>query len=172
MTFVWDHPPRLSTHRLHLRALTPADRHDLFGIYGDPVVMQHASDPPFPDVTFVDQTLTSVAALFQQQQSIEWGMTMHTDDHVIGTCGIHSFTDQRNAAEIGCLLQQAYWGQSLMREALEVVIQFGFTELQLDMLHADIDAPNTRSIRLFQRLGFCQEHPDSTIYTLKKPPSL
>lgn len=155
--FMWDKIPSLITPHVHLRALTPHDRHDLLAMYGDPEVMCYTSDPPFPDLTFVDQLLTSVTTLFQQRDSLEWGLTLPTGSQVIGTCGFHSFNDQRNAAEVGCILHQAYWEQSLMRAALEPVIEFGFTQLQLDRLYADIDAPNSRSIRLFQRLGFRQE---------------
>jgi RimJ/RimL family protein N-acetyltransferase len=39
---------------------------------------------------------------------------------VIETCSTHSFNEQWNAAKIGCLLNSSYWGQSLMRDALEV----------------------------------------------------
>ena len=167
--FMWDKIPSLITPRLHLRALTPHDRHDLLAMYGDPEVMCYTSDLPFPDLTFVDQLLDSVATLFQQRESLEWGITLTTGSQVIGTCGLHSFNKRRNTAEVGCILHRAYWGQSLMRAALEIVIEFGFTRLRLDRLHADIDAPNSRSIRLFQRLGFRSECAESTIYTRHKP---
>lgn len=166
--FTWENLPLLTTTRLSLRALTQLDRQALFAIYGDAEVMQYASDPAFPDLSYVDQMLASVETLFQQRQSIEWGITLLHDDVVIGTCGLHSFDFERGSAEIGCLLKRAYWGQSLMREALEAVIAFGFTVLTLNTLQADIDAPNTRSMLLFQRLGFAQEGDAGTIYTRRR----
>jgi [ribosomal protein S5]-alanine N-acetyltransferase len=166
--FTWKTLPLLTTSRLHLRALTQLDRQALFAIYGDAEVMHYASDPPFPDLSYVDQMLTSVATLFQQRQSIEWGITLQHDDAVIGTCGLHSFDFAQGSAEIGCLLMRSYWGQSLMRQALEAVIAFGFDVLKLNTIHADIDAPNIRSIRLFQRLGFAQEDGKGTIYTRRR----
>jgi ribosomal-protein-alanine N-acetyltransferase len=165
--FVWDSVPVLKTARLKLRALTPPDREALFAIYGDSAVMRYASDPAFPNLAYVDMMLVSVATLFQRRESLEWGLALHTGDQVIGTCGVHSFDSGRLEAEIGCLLHRAFWGQSLMREALEAVIAFSFDGLHLHALHADIDAPNTRSLSLFRRLGFQPAARGETIYTLR-----
>jgi RimJ/RimL family protein N-acetyltransferase len=162
--FAWDHLPELRTARLLLRTMTPVDRHALLEIYGDPEVMHYASDPPFTDVTTVDQMLSSVAQLFAERQSLEWGIQLHTDPLLIGTCGLHSFQETPATAEIGCLLRRSHWGQSLMREALEAVMLFGVGQLRLSQIEAEIDAPNQRSIALFTRLGFRQQPDAETRY--------
>jgi [ribosomal protein S5]-alanine N-acetyltransferase len=156
--FRWDAAPTLHTPRLHLRELTSADSTDLFAIYGDAVVMEYASDPAFPDLSYVDQMLASVARLFAQRVAIEWRLCLRGEDRVIGTCGLHSFDPVQPIAEVGCILARPYWGQGLMQEALTHVIDFGFESLDLQALKADVDAPNIRSHALFQRLGFI---PDS-----------
>ena len=161
--FVWDAVPTLRTPRLALRALTAADRADLFAIYGDAEVMAFTSDPAFPDLSYVDQMLASVARLFAERASLEWGVSLPTAGRIIGTCGLHSFDAEQQCAEIGCILGRAYWGQGLMREALSAVMAFGFDRCGLQMLKADIDAPNVRSLALFQRLGFTPESAGSTV---------
>ena len=69
--FSWNNVPVLSTTRLYLRALDTSDQHHLFQIYGDPEVMQFASDPAFPNISYIEQMLTSVHTLFDQRQAIE-----------------------------------------------------------------------------------------------------
>jgi len=152
--FNWTVLPKLRSTRLLLRALSPADSADLFAIYGDPEVMEFASDPPFADAYMVVHMLGSIDRLFREGQAIEWGVVHADEQRVIGTCGLHSFTADGSAAEIGCLLARRHWGQGLMTEALTPVIDLAFTTLGLTALLADIDAPNQRSQRLFQRLGF------------------
>lgn len=152
--FAWNAPPTLRTERLLLRALAPADSADLFAIYGDPEVMAFAGDPPFADPAVVAQMLASVERLFRAGEALEWGVVHAQERRVIGTCGIHSFTADGSAAEVGCLLARRYWGQGLMAEALTGVIGFAFETLGVTTLLADIDAPNLRSQRLFRRLGF------------------
>jgi RimJ/RimL family protein N-acetyltransferase len=152
--FDWATLPEMRTQRLLLRALTAADSADVFAIYGDPEVMEFAGDPPFDDPGLVAQMLGSVDHLFRERQALEWGIVHAQEGRVIGTCGIHSFAADGTAAELGCLLARRAWGQGLMAEALVSLIDLGFATLGLAALRADIDAPNLRSRRLFQRLGF------------------
>lgn len=166
--FEWDHLPVLTTTRLDLRALTPADAADLFAIYGDPAVMEFSSDPPFPDQSYIAQMLGSVQQLFQERQSIEWGIVLRAERRVVGTCGLHSFDEAARSAEVGCLLARQSWGQGIMREALTSVIQFGFDRFDLQALRADIDAPNMRSLALFARLGFSPIAEGSTLLGLAR----
>ena len=150
----WQELPQLTTPRLTLRSITPSDDDDLFTIYGDPEVMQFASDPPFTDRVQVAQLRVSVARLLAERISIEWGIVVNQDARLVGTCGLHSFTPDRTQAEIGCLLARAAWGQGIMFEALSAVIHFGCQTLALQMIVANIDARNYRSLALFDRLGF------------------
>lgn len=164
--FGWDALPTLRTPRLDLRALTMADRADLFAIYGDAEVMAFTSDPAFPDLSYVDQMLVSMARLFTERASIEWGVSLRAEGRIIGTCGLHSFDTEQQGAEIGCILGRAYWGQGLMQEALSAVIAFGFDRFYLQTIKADIDAPNLRSLALFQRLGFVPTAAGNTVLIL------
>lgn len=139
-----------------------ADVSDLFAIYGDPEVMRYASDLPFSEPATVLTMLESVNRLLAAGASLEWGIEKKPHGHLIGTVGLHSFEPSRTAAEVGCLLVKPAWGQGYMREALHPVMNYARDELGLKRLVADMDAANTRSIRLFESLGFC--HQARTIY--------
>lgn len=88
-----------------------------------------------------------------------WGIFEKGTGMLIGTCGYHCWSqDSSNSeAEIGYDLGRAYWGQGLMREVLETVIPFGFTEMKLRKILASVAPRNERSIRLLCRLGFESE---------------
>jgi RimJ/RimL family protein N-acetyltransferase len=60
------------------------------------------------------------------------------------------------------MLARAAWGRGVMREALPELFRYAQDTLDVRLLRADIDAPNLRSIRLFERLGFAHAH--TTIY--------
>lgn len=166
--FDWTILPELPSERMLLRALRPADTADLFAIYGDPEVMEFAGDPPFADPGVVAQMLASVDRLFRERQALEWGIVHRQEQRVVGTCGIHSFTADGSAAEVGCLLARRHWGQGLMAEALASVIDLAFDALGLTSLLADIDAPNQRSQRLFRRLGFQPGPTRAPLLTLSR----
>lgn len=166
-TFSGDHRPTLLTLRLELRALVLNDHDDLFAIYGDPKVMQFTSDPTFPDGTYINQLFVSVERLFAEQQALLWGVALRDTGRIVGTCELHSFEPDDRRAEIGCMLARAYWGRSLMREALTAVIEFGVGNLGLATLRADIDVPNAQSRALFQRLGFQSVVGSPTLFELQ-----
>ncbi|MGF1689158.1 GNAT family N-acetyltransferase [Photobacterium japonica] len=162
--------PTLQGVRLTLRPIMFSDREDLFAIYGNAEVMKYTDEPPFPTLETVDQMLASVTALERADASYEWAITLVSDgasdkstdtrervittrEKMIGTCGLHSFNDDRTQCEVGCMLNAHYWRQGYMTEALQVLMDHAAT-LGITELWAEIDAANVASISLFTHLGF------------------
>lgn len=154
--------PTIETERLLLRAMGPEDGPALLAIYGDPEVMRYASDEPFADLETVGLMLASVARLLAAGESLEWAVVERATGQVVGTCGLHSFDEAADAAEVGCMLARAAWGRGLMGEALPALFRYAGEGLGVRLLRADIDAPNLRSIGLFARLGFA--HSGGSLY--------
>lgn len=143
----------LETERLLLRAVAITDVTNLQAIYGDPQVMRYASDPAFMHESAYVQTVASIHRYLLEDQGIEWGVVLKSSAVMVGVVGLHHFEGVQ--AEIGCLLAREYWGRGLMREA--VLAMQGFAPgVGLARLHAEIDAGNVRSERLFAGLGFVQ----------------
>ncbi|MCX7126528.1 GNAT family N-acetyltransferase [Aeromonas sp.] len=97
--------------------------------------------------------MASVVRLEQTGESLEWAIVERKSNKVIGTCGLHSFSEAGYCCEVGCLLNAAYWRRGLMSEALQLLFTHAGT-LGVTRLTADIDADNVRSIALFEKLGF------------------
>jgi RimJ/RimL family protein N-acetyltransferase len=154
--------PTLETERLLLRPMREGDTPALFAIYGDPEVIRYAGDEPFPDEATVSVMLRSVARLLAAGESLEWALVEKASGQLVGTCGLHSFDEEHDAAEVGCMLARAAWGRGVMQEALPALFGYAQDMLGVRLLRADIDAPNLRSVRLFERLGFAHTH--TTIY--------
>ncbi|NJM07110.1 GNAT family N-acetyltransferase [Candidatus Gracilibacteria bacterium] len=155
--------PLLTTDRLQLRQMQDEDASALYTIYGDPEVMRYASDEPFADPDTVRTMLDSVAQLLAAGASLEWAVVETANDQLVGTCGLHSFDEAANSAEVGCLLARVAWGRGFMGEALTAICDYA-RSLDIARLRADIDSANERSIRLFRRLGFVHRH--DTYYEL------
>lgn len=93
--------------------------------------------------------------------SLHWGICPRGTDAVVGTCGFYrGFAG--NAGEIGYVLREAYRGRGLMTEALQLVIDFGLRELELDEVVAYTEADNRASIRVLERLGLQRVPSDQT----------
>lgn len=73
---------------------------------------------------------------------------------IIGDLGLHFLKDQSKQALIGCTLSKAHHGKGYATEAIRAIIDYLFNELNKNLIIASIDPGNTKSIRLFERLGF------------------
>ncbi|AXT70955.1 GNAT family N-acetyltransferase [Vibrio sp. dhg] len=145
--------PELLGSRVTLRTITAHDADDLFEIYGDSQTMEFASDAVFTSQDMIQQMLESVARLEKSGESLEWAIADKRTNKVIGTCGLHTFSDCGKACEVGCLLNSDYWRQGYMSEALSVLFLHA-KSLGITKLYADIDDGNFRSQALFKKLGF------------------
>ena len=80
------------------------------------------------------------------------------DKRPIGDIGLnHINWVNRNAnifAEIG---EPEYWGKGIVGEAAKLMINYGFSELNLHKIHASVYNPNERSLRAAEKLGFKKE---------------
>ncbi len=129
------------------------DSDDLFEIYSDIQTIEFASDPVFPSKDTIFQMLESVVQLEKLGESLEWAVLEQSTNKVIGTCGLHSFSDCGHSCEVGCLLNSSYWRQGYMSEALSLLFSHA-KSLGIEILYADIDKGNFRSKALFEKLGF------------------
>ncbi|MBM4854004.1 GNAT family N-acetyltransferase [Vibrio parahaemolyticus] len=145
--------PDLHGSRIVLRSIQTNDSDDLFEIYGDIQTMEFASDPVFTSKDMIVQMLESVIRLEKLGESLEWAIMDQTTSKVIGTCGLHSFSDNGDSCEVGCLLNSSYWRQGYMSEALSLLFSHA-KSLGIEKLYADIDESNFRSQALFNKLGF------------------
>ncbi|EGQ8961589.1 GNAT family N-acetyltransferase [Vibrio parahaemolyticus] len=145
--------PDLHGSRIVLRSIQTDDSDDLFEIYGDIQTMEFASDSVFTSKDLIVQMLESVVRLEKSGESLEWAVMEQATNKVIGTCGLHNFSDSGDSCEVGCLLNSSYWRQGYMSEALRLLFSHA-KSLGIQKLHADIDEGNFRSQALFNKLGF------------------
>ena len=76
---------------------------------------------------------------------------------MIGKIILFQYHQQNRRAEIGYILNHNYWRRGLMKQALQAVIDFAFTTLELHRIEADVDVDNTASLGLLESLGFERE---------------
>jgi RimJ/RimL family protein N-acetyltransferase len=146
----------IRTARLELRRLQLADVVALFEIHSDPAAMRYWDAPIWRDdergraMVARDLTLTT-------RDYLRLGVELAASGELLGTCALWGINAQCRRAEIGYILGSRSWGHGYMHEALSALLDYGFTELNLNRVEADTDPRNQRSARLLDRLGFSQE---------------
>ena len=146
----------LHTDRLVLRPLRETDAEALFAIFSDARVMRYWSTPPW---TSLQPAQDMIAADLAQttRDHLRLGIELSENGLFLGTCSLFSINCTCRRAEVGYGLGSFAWGQGYMHEALRTLLDFGFGELDLNRIEADIDPRNGASARTLERLGFTRE---------------
>jgi [ribosomal protein S5]-alanine N-acetyltransferase len=146
----------LQTHRLTLRPLRESDEHALFEIFSDSSVMRYWSTPPWTSPEPGRRMIASDMAQTTKDH-LRLGVEHNADASLIGTCTLFSINHTSRRAEIGYALRSVAWGHGYMLEALQRLLDYGFRELNLNRIEADIDPRNAASAKSLERIGFVKE---------------
>ena len=149
--------PNIEGERVRLRWLTTNDVNSLFSIFSDPKVMRYWSSLPLADVAAAEKLLAEIHSYFEKRNLFQWGVARQTDNRIIGTCTLFHLDPDNRRAEIGYALGSENWGKGYMGDALKLLLNFCFDNLNLHRLEADVDPQNTASIKVLERLGFQRE---------------
>ncbi|MHA2393343.1 MAG: GNAT family N-acetyltransferase [Promethearchaeota archaeon] len=80
------------------------------------------------------------------------------DKRPIGDIGLnHINWINRNANIFATIGEPEYWGKGIVGEAAKLLINYAFTELNLNKISASIHNPNQRSLRASEKLAFKEE---------------
>jgi len=147
----------LQTERLVLRAPVPADTDAIFAMRADPVVQRYGSHPPWTDrqtaVDWIERNARGMAA----GEHVQFVLERRADGVVVGSCTLYALDTQCRRADVGYALALAEWGRGYANEAVRTMLDWGFDELGLNRVEADIDPRNLPSARALERLGFTRE---------------
>ena len=147
----------LTTDRLRLRPYVASDAEALFSIYSDVRVMRYWSYPPWPTIDKAHEMIAQDATALAAGDHLRLGLETRGEARLIGHCSLFHLNAQCQRAEIGYGLSFDAWGHGYMHEALTAVLSYGFAELALNRVEADIDPRNAVSAKTLERLGFQRE---------------
>ena len=149
--------PILTTNRLTLRPLTMDDAADLFAVFSDPAVVRYWSAEPWTSVTNAQDAIALALEAYREQNEVRFGIELAETGALVGTVNLHHVFPQNRRCEIGYALASPCWGKGYASEALSAALDYGFHELRLNRVEADIDPRNAASSAVLERMGFRKE---------------
>jgi [ribosomal protein S5]-alanine N-acetyltransferase len=149
--------PTLRAKRVMLRPIAASDALVLFSLFSDRDVTRFWSRPPMTHLAQARKLVRDIRAGYRSGESLQFGIARCDDAALIGTCTLFHFYPACRRAEIGYALGRPHWGHGYMHEALQRLLAYGFDELDLNRVEADIDPRNEGSARTLARLGFAKE---------------
>ncbi len=149
--------PILESERLSLRKIILTDAPELFELRTGEKTMKFIDKDKIASVQVAQDMIQNMDFQMQNNAAIMWGITLPGFAPIIGTIGFWRIIKDHRRAEIGYMLNPAYWNKGYVSEAMNGVIDFGFNKMKLHTIEANINPHNLASRRVLEKQGFLQE---------------
>ena len=150
--------PDLATERLLLRKITQADVPAVFYLRSDPQILEYLSKEPITAIKEAEDFITRITNDQENNDGILWGIAVKEDPaQLIGTICYWRLDKGHYRAEIGYALVPAFWKKGIMKEAIQTVLEYGFTVMGLHSIEGRISPQNIASAAVLESTGFVRE---------------
>ena len=155
-TNFFDTFPVLETKRLKLIQITHQHAADIFAIFANNNVTEHYDCFSFTTLSEAESIISHHEKKFQTKTGIRWGITLKGCDNIIGTIGFNHFEIGRTGV-IGYELNEKFWSQGIITEAIKCITEFGFSIMSLRRIEASVAPENIASQKVLATNGFTKE---------------
>ncbi|MGX7418819.1 GNAT family N-acetyltransferase [Carnobacterium gallinarum] len=138
--------------RILLRPVQLSDAEDMFDYASDEETTQFV----FPCNKTIEDAEKSIAAYFLKEPAGKYAVVLKKNNKMIGTIDLRVEATNKSA-ELGYVLNKAYWGKGYMTESGKLLLDFAFTILNLEKVYSLHDSDNTSSGKVMKRLGMTYE---------------
>ncbi len=154
----------LETNHLLLRPWSETDAVDLFS-----QASHHEIGPAagWSVHRSVEESREIIKTVLSQPET--YALVLKETGQVIGSIGLmigkqSGLSLPDSEAELGYWLGQGFWGQGLVPEASQVLLDYGFTQLSLEKIWCCAFVENTKSLRVQEKLGFVYQYLLEDVY--------
>lgn len=171
--------PKLETDRLLLRNIEESDHEIILFLRSDTMINKFIERPEHrktKNKTDAIKFINEINENAKTNKSIAWGITLKNHPEIVGTICLWNFSEDRKIAEVGYDLNPSFQGKGIMSEAMKSVIDFGFTQLKLDIIEAFTHKENETSKRLLKKNGFKfmedrtdEDNANNIIFEIERP---
>lgn len=146
-------PAALTTPRLTLTPVTPADGDSLHALWTEEPVRRYLWDGEVIPRARTDEVIAESQRLHGESGHGLWLARGRSDPAVIGFGGFWYFRDPP-VLELLFGVSDRLWGRGYATEIAEALVRHGCDVLRMPRVAASADAPNVASLKVLRRIGF------------------
>ena len=156
----WDYSKLdlISTPRCRLRPIRHSDAPAILKLYGNPNVTRFTEHHfPMQSLEEAEYSIHFYRKGFAEKWMYRWGVTLASDDILIGTVGLHNINRDHHYCSIGYEIDEPYWNQGFSSEIVKALTAYGFHKSKLHRIEAELISQNVASARVLQKNGYRYE---------------
>lgn len=145
---------KLQGEHIRLRALEPEDLEFLYNIENDEAIWE-VSQTQTPYSKWVLKLYLENAHLdIYEAKQLRLAIQNNSDNQLVGLIDLFDFDVKNSRAGVGIVLINEERKKGYGAEAIQLIINYSFSTLQLHQLYANISSLNEASLNLFSKFGF------------------
>jgi RimJ/RimL family protein N-acetyltransferase len=145
--------PERTTERLILRGFRISDAATVQILAGSRAIAEKTVNIPHPyEDGMAEEWIDTHEADLEDGNSVNFAICLKHGGELIGAIGLSISSADRHA-ELGYWIAQTSWGNGYATEAADEMLDFGFTELDLNKIHAHHMTDNPASGQVMQKIG-------------------
>jgi ribosomal-protein-alanine N-acetyltransferase len=134
-----------------------SDAKDLLLIRSNDDVMRFMDVPRHNSISDSEKLIQLIDESYKKESGIDWSIIEKHSNSFIGYIGFIRIFPEHCRAEIGYALKREYWGKGYMYETINRIVRFGFENMKLHSIEANVNPENEKSKKVLEKIGFKKE---------------
>ncbi len=147
----------LESDRLLLRQITPEDVKEVFELRSNAETMKYIPRPLTTNIEEAMEHIKMIQEKLEKNEGINWAITLKGHTKLIGIIGHYRMKWEHFRSEIGYMILPQFHGKGIATEAIKLMVDYGFNQMNMHSLEGIIDPANTASARVLEKNGFVKE---------------
>lgn len=148
--------PIIKTERLLLRQFADSDLENVFEGLSHPEVIKYYG-VSFRTLEATKEQMLFFADLEKNNTGIWFAICSVDNKTFYGAGGLNNLSEEHKKAEIGFWLIPSFWGHGIIKEAIPLVCNYGFNDLELHRIEGFVESENKNCKSVMAKLDFQYE---------------
>lgn len=145
---------KIDTERCILRRIVPDDYQMMYENWAKyEEVCRYFPFNPIEDIDVYKEKVHRWAINYESDIYFHWVIEWKENNELIGTINLGNVVESCLTADTSYMLSPEYWGQGIMTEVLQSILNYAFNKIELNRIQADVFDGNIASARVLTKCG-------------------
>ncbi|BBI35494.1 GNAT family N-acetyltransferase [Cohnella abietis] len=155
---VFERLPLLASDNWVLKKIEASHFEELFEIYSNNRVFEYCGITPKHNKDTVKNMIGHFERDFNKRTKVKWGIFANNEsDRLVGIIEAFDFNQKVNMVTVGYFLEESYWGKGIATEAVKIMLDFLFMDVNVNRIQAEVMPLNEASKRVLLKNSFIKE---------------
>ncbi|WP_411268103.1 GNAT family N-acetyltransferase [Paenibacillus sp. PL91] len=131
---------------------------EVFEIYSNDKVFEYCGIIPKHNIDTVKNMIGHFERDYNKRARVKWGIfAKHENDRLLGIIEAFDFNQKVNMVTIGYFLAESHWGRGIATEAVKILVDFLYKDVNVNRIQAEVMPLNDPSKKVLLKNGFIKE---------------